>query len=319
VHRDEKPDNVLVTPDLTAKLTDLGLVRDVESDDNLTRTGQGLGTVSYMAPEQFRNASHADVRSDVYGLGATLYMAVTGQVPFARCGPLDCWLKKTRSDLPPPKSLAPSLSERVDFTIRRAMRANPAERQASCREFMEDLLGEAWKSRAGGNSGTKIVPPGDDSWYVMFNDRGFPKTERATTDTIRSHIRAGVLGDTAVILVSRIKAGPFSPLRAVPAFRDLVMDGFGSKAPVTPPSVANGAGPNPSLRYAPLASPVNGQTLFDWPLGPKSSNPNGVVAGRPFTPTRLAPGMGWRAWQWVAVVVAAGLGLGVAVGLMFRS
>ncbi len=348
IHRDVKPDNVLVTADLTAKLTDLGLVRDVESDDNLTRTGKGLGTPHYMAPEQFRNAKHVDVRSDVYSLGATLYMAVTGQVPFDRSSPLDCWMKKTRDELPTAKALVPGLSERTDFTIRRAMRANPAERQTSCREFMEDLLGEAWKSRAGANSGTHFTPAADDLWYMVFYDCGFPKTVKGTTDTVRRNVKAGVLGDLSIILVSRTKAGPFSPLRSVAEFRDLILDGFtpgGSASPLST-TVLNGM-PDTPLPHAPLAAAVTSQTPFNRHLEPRSSmrvTPLPAAPARDTTDTpktdeydsiqvvtprgtssRLSPLAGppsatpFPVWRWAAVAVAAALLVGLALGFLFRS
>jgi serine/threonine protein kinase len=73
VHRDVKPDNIIVTKDGQVKLLDLGLVKEADNDINLTRTGRGLGTPHFMAPEQFRNAKNADVRCDIYSLGATLY------------------------------------------------------------------------------------------------------------------------------------------------------------------------------------------------------------------------------------------------------
>src|SRR5262249_55025314 len=63
IHRDVKPDNILVTPDGTAKLADLGLSREVGSELNLTKAGRGLGTHPFMAPEQVRNARNADARS----------------------------------------------------------------------------------------------------------------------------------------------------------------------------------------------------------------------------------------------------------------
>src|SRR5205823_268760 len=122
IHRDVKPDNVLLTADGTAKLTDLGLVKGLgEEEMNLTRTGRGLGTPHFMAPEQFRDAKNADIRCDVYSVGATLYQMVTGELPFRSNGPLDAWMKKIQNDLTPPRNLVPTLSERIDWAIVRAM------------------------------------------------------------------------------------------------------------------------------------------------------------------------------------------------------
>lgn len=225
IHRDVKPDNILVTAGGIAKLTDLGLVKDIEGEMNLTRTGKGLGTPHFMAPEQFRNAKNADVRCDIYSLGATLYMMVTGHVPFAKTSPLDCWMRKTKDDLPAPRSVMPTLSDRIDFAIRRAMRANPANRPANCREFMEDLTGVPWRPGQGGLSGTDSVHPVADSnavWYMVYYDAGIARTVKGTTETIRRNVQADTLGDPNAVLVSRTKAGPFAPLRNTPEFRDLL-------------------------------------------------------------------------------------------------
>src|SRR5438132_68946 len=120
VHRDVKPDNIIATKDGQVKLLDLGLVKEADNDINLTRTGRGLGTPHFMAPEQFRNAKNADLRCDIYALGATLYMMVSGELPFRSSGPLDAWMKKMQNDVMSPRKIVPSLSERVDWAIRRA-------------------------------------------------------------------------------------------------------------------------------------------------------------------------------------------------------
>jgi eukaryotic-like serine/threonine-protein kinase len=139
IHRDVKPDNILVTPAGEAKLTDLGLVKEMLSDHNLTRTGGGLGTPHYMAPEQFHNAKNADARCDVYGLGSTLYTMVTGELPFGNLGPMQVCQKKIQGELPSAQARVPGLSKRIDRTIRWAMAANRDKRLASCLEFEQEL------------------------------------------------------------------------------------------------------------------------------------------------------------------------------------
>jgi eukaryotic-like serine/threonine-protein kinase len=218
IHRDIKPDNILVMPNLVAKITDLGLVRDLDSEEQLTRTGRGLGTPYYMAPEQFRNAKNVDVRSDIYSLGATFYVMLTGKIPFEHCSPLDCWIKKSKDDFPAPRTFNDKIPLRADQAIRRAMSANPANRPKSCREFMEDILGEKWHPAALG--GSSKVAPEQDLWYVVFYDQGFPKTVKGTADALRKNIVSGSLGDLSIVLVSKSKAGPFVKVMAAPEFAE---------------------------------------------------------------------------------------------------
>jgi serine/threonine protein kinase len=153
IHRDIKPQNILLSMDGQAKLADLGLSKDLESEVELTRPNRGLGTPNFMAPEQFSDAKHAGVRCDIYSLGATLYMGLTGQLPFAGSN-LGAILKlKLANELIPPRKLVPSLSERVDRAVRRALLVDPERRHASCLEFIAALTGEgeagksAWLER----------------------------------------------------------------------------------------------------------------------------------------------------------------------------
>jgi serine/threonine protein kinase len=142
IHRDIKPDNILVTANGQAKLTDLGLVKDLEANLDLTQLDKGLGTPNFMPPEQFSDAKHAGVRCDIYALAATLYMAVTGEMPFRGRGVGNILSMKLRNDLRAPRQLVPTLSERVDWTIRRALQAEAKQRFASCPEFIASLTGE---------------------------------------------------------------------------------------------------------------------------------------------------------------------------------
>jgi serine/threonine protein kinase len=233
IHRDVKPDNILITRDGQAKLTDLGLVKEVETDLNLTRTGRGLGTPHFMAPEQFKNAKNADPRCDIYSLGATLYMMVTGEMPFQSSGPLDAYMKKVDNKFPPPREIVPTLSERIDWAIRRAMSADPELRPASCREFVEDLTGRSTR---------KVTAPGQptaaqqDVWFLVYrDDENQAHTLKGTTPGIRRSLKEGLLGDASNVRASRSKTGPFEPLRGFPEFRDLViMPGVATPAPGQP-------------------------------------------------------------------------------------
>jgi serine/threonine protein kinase len=143
IHRDIKPENILLTSDGQAKLADLGLSKDLETDLGLTRADRGLGTPNFIAPEQFGDAKNAGVRCDIYGLGATLYMALTGRPPFEAASVSATLQRKLADHLEPPRQIVPALSERIDFAVRRALLADPARRFATCPEFIAALTGEA--------------------------------------------------------------------------------------------------------------------------------------------------------------------------------
>jgi serine/threonine protein kinase len=139
IHRDVKPDNILVLPDGRAKLTDFGLAKDFNNDMDLTRHAAGLGTPHFMAPEQFQGAKTVDQRADIYSLGATLYNAITGQLPFDAKFPLAILTKKERGELTPLRKLVPNASERVEAATRAALAVKPDDRPANCLEFFKLL------------------------------------------------------------------------------------------------------------------------------------------------------------------------------------
>jgi serine/threonine protein kinase len=138
VHRDIKPGNILVSSDGVAKLSDLGLAKDLMSADAITRSGASLGTLHYMAPEQFLDARKADSRSDLYSLGVTLYHLVTGRLPFSG-GQLTMLKKKKANQFTPPRDIVPTLSAGTQQLLMRALRGDPAERHPTCGEFLSDL------------------------------------------------------------------------------------------------------------------------------------------------------------------------------------
>jgi serine/threonine protein kinase len=224
IHRDVKPDNIMVTVDGIAKLTDLGLVKDADNELNLTKTGRGLGTPHFMAPEQFRNAKNVDIRCDIYSLGATLYMMLTGEVPFGKIGPLDCWMKKIRNDFIPPRELNPNISDRADWAIRRSMSGDADQRPSSCREFIEDLTGVTIRGQSVLTEQAPAVKA-VDVWYLVYkDDMGETHTVKGTTEGIRRALKEDLLGDASNVRACRTKSGPFQPLKGHPEFRDLVVE-----------------------------------------------------------------------------------------------
>jgi serine/threonine protein kinase len=283
VHRDVKPDNILITRDGVAKLADLGLVKELDTDLNLTRTGRGLGTPHFMAPEQFRNAKSVDNRSDVYSLAATLYMMVTGELPFKQLAPVEAWTQKVENKLKSARELVPDLSERLDFAIRRAMRADPAQRPATVREFIEDLTGHSTRplSPSASNSG-------QDIWYLRFkDDDGVLHTAKDTLVSVRRSLKEGLFGDTNNIRASRNPDGPFELLRKLPEFRDVIIAAAIASHKPAPRRTAPPAAPRP---VAPPA-PVPHQAVPPAVARPQPPMPQPVATPAPVRPPSATLGI----------------------------
>ncbi|MFO0947911.1 MAG: serine/threonine-protein kinase, partial [Planctomycetota bacterium] len=238
IHRDIKPDNILLTEDSDAKLADMGLAKELAADMNLTVTGKGLGTPNFMAPEQFRDAKHADVRCDVYSLGATLYMMVTGEIPFRGNGALDTFLKKSKNEFVPAEEFLPSLSERTASVIRLAMSADPTRRPATAKVFAELLTGKHQPSTDPATGAPLLYVVYTDAQGEIIKIKGTPKA-------IRSRIKRGEvpLGDARGGYTRR---GPFLPLGELAEFRDLTPQRSTVPFVASPPIQAQNTGTSAS-------------------------------------------------------------------------
>jgi serine/threonine-protein kinase len=139
VHRDLKPDNVLVGPDGQVKLLDFGIAMD-EAARRLTWFGLSppIGTPDYMAPEQVRG-KRGDARTDVYALGTILYEMLTGEVPFVAGNAHAMMRAKLDADPRSPRELVPNLDPKIEEILLRAIERSPRERYATAKEMLADL------------------------------------------------------------------------------------------------------------------------------------------------------------------------------------
>ncbi len=139
VHRDVKPENVLLTDDGRVKVADFGLARAISAATSSAAT-QGLliGTVAYLSPEQVERGV-ADARSDVYGAGILLYEMVTGTVPFAGETPLSVAYQHVNAAVPVPSSIRAGIAPAIDALVARSTARDPDNRYADAAGFLQDV------------------------------------------------------------------------------------------------------------------------------------------------------------------------------------
>lgn len=136
VHRDIKPDNILLTEDGKSKITDFGLAQDTETVDEIA--GLIVGTPYYMSPEQWLGQK-ADERSDLYSLGVILYYMLTGRRPFDG-ETVERLMHQHLKVVPkPPKSLASTVADGLDAIVRKLLAKSPARRYGNATELLKDL------------------------------------------------------------------------------------------------------------------------------------------------------------------------------------
>jgi serine/threonine protein kinase len=240
VHRDVKPENILLARDGVVKLTDLGLAKVRGEDVTLTKKGLTVGTVAYFAPEQALGEPDLDVRTDLYALGATLYAAVSGELPFGRGENVPETMQRILTEAPPAlQEIAPKVSAPVRHAIERFMEKDRKKRPQNAREAIRLLEGVLRGESTGSTSGRRV----DSARASARKSMRRSGRRRSTTGLGFVVALVAALAFVAVIFLSHHDGNaspettppappatpPAAPLVKAPALPPLA-------APVTPPA-----------------------------------------------------------------------------------
>ncbi len=234
VHRDVKPANVLIAGEEGSGhvyLSDFGLTLDVSSGSRLTQTGDMLGTVDFMAPEQLEGGP-VSARTDVYALGCVLHTALTGDPPFRR-GAFAATILAHLGDPPPAASATPGVPAAFDGVVARALAKRPADRYSSAGELVEAALAAAGTpprarthprarppeaENGAGGAGTAVLPAttvplperGREPHHVTAPESPTARISQARgRRTPRAVMAAGAAAVLAIALAVLLAAGLF--------------------------------------------------------------------------------------------------------------
>jgi serine/threonine protein kinase len=217
VHRDVKPQNVLIDPDGRAKVTDFGIARSLEAQ-GLTATGRVLGTTDYVSPEQALG-HEVTAQSDIYSLGVVLYEMLTGEIPFKADTQVAVAMKHVREPLPDVQRRRPEISAALASVVERATAKETKNRYADVAEMVHDLeevlaIEAARSGHATGEATTVLRSLSDDTADFAPQRLRHPRR----TLFISAAVLA-ILAATIAILATRTEKGPGQA--AIPPTRGL--------------------------------------------------------------------------------------------------
>lgn len=259
VHRDVKPQNVLVARNNMAKLCDLGLAK-MQSDAPGDPTGVPVGTPHYLSPEQARGEADVDIRSDIYSLGATLYHMLTGETPFEGQSPMVLMTKHLTEEPEPPRDLNDSISKGASELVLHMMEKDKEDRPQTPAELIDELesvlAGKSSRGRSSGRgrSGRRKRPSSRKSGRAGVSDsaarRGADASGRRKRPSAGRgrHVR-GRAGSGETIWLMVIPAVIIAVVGAM-IFMSLSGPGFGPADDFRPPTAEESAAADDAIKAA---------------------------------------------------------------------
>lgn len=220
VHRDVKPQNIMVASDGTAKITDFGIAKSGLSTAQ-TETGVTFGTADYISPEQARGQP-ATAQSDIYALGVTIYEALTGQLPFVGDSAVAVALQHVGSKPPPIRRHNPNVSQSLETLIMRALAKNPSDRPATAKEFAQLLRAqEETEVRDTMPRQIRVSPSSRSATSISAQMRHVPTKRSTITSPLPSRAGREFGGFLLLLLLLTLALGLFY-LFAIGSFNGLM-------------------------------------------------------------------------------------------------
>jgi serine/threonine-protein kinase len=292
VHRDVKPANILIErgadddPD-HVYLADFGITKHALERSGLTATGQFVGTIDYMAPEQIRGKP-IDGRTDIYALGCVLYECLTGSVPFRKEADAAVLWAHVEEPPPPPSTLRPDLPPAIDDVIARALAKAPDARYQTCRAMM-----------AAAREALEPVP----------EERAASEPGGTRPDTVLGALPTTGVADPGKTKPSRVvRPGGTKPS---PVMRNISAPPEPQEVPASEPAEGGGAGASGGAPTAADSPAVTGAPETHAPAASPTVSPEARHAGPPGAPPPARPGRrrGWllAGGGILAVLVAAAI------------
>jgi len=234
IHRDVKPHNILITTDGTAKITDFGIAKAVNSATIVNNTSTIMGSVHYFSPEQARGG-YVDEKSDIYSLGIVLFEMLTGKVPFDADNPVSVAIMHINNEIQPPSEINPAISKAIEEVVLKATDKYQINRYRTADEMLEALD----KAAARASAEPKIIyggaasanPPDNSQITITIREEGqskMGKTKEKDNNKVKRKIKINKVKAAAVIL-ALICAIPASQL-----ILSIITGGFSDKDVTVP-------------------------------------------------------------------------------------